>query len=165
MRAVAWKATEQLAAFFGPVASAKGRRLEATASEPIASGQREDAMSPSNDFVVEEVQGAIVITLIPQVGALESANFAQRRGALLDAIRNTTASAVIIDFAHTGYFGSLLLDTLGALWKHVRERSGTMALCNLSEVSKEILTTSKLDSIWPIYSSRRAAIEAQQRRP
>ena len=40
-----------------------------------------------------------------------------------------------------------------------------MALCNLSEVATEILAKSKLNSLWPIYASRQAAIEALTRAP
>jgi len=119
-------------------------------------------MSPSGDFVVEEGEGTLVITLGPRVSALDNTSLLERRSALAEAIQSTTASAVIIDFSQVGYFGSLLLDTLCVLWKQVRERSGAMALCNLSEVSKEILTRSKLNSLWPIYSSRHDAIQGLQ---
>jgi len=114
---------------------------------------------------VESVGGALVIIPGPRISAFDNADEAGRRGALIEALRNTTASAVVVDFAHVGYFGSLLLDTLCVVWKQVRERSGRMALCNLSEVATEILAKSKLNSLWPIYASRQAAIEALTRAP
>jgi anti-anti-sigma factor len=120
-------------------------------------------MSSPNDFLVEQVGDVVVIMPGSRISALDSVDLAERRSALFDAIRNTNASSVIVDFSQAGYFGSLLLNTLCVVWKLIRERSGTMALCNLSEVSQEILTTSKLASLWPIYSSRQEALDAKER--
>jgi anti-anti-sigma factor len=95
------------------------------------------------------------------MSALDNANLIESRSELVDAIRKTTTSAVIVDFSQVGYFGSLLLDTLCVVWKSLRERSGTMALCHVSDVAQEILAKSKLNSLWPIYSSRQDAIDAK----
>ena len=102
-------------------------------------------MSPPNDFLVDQVGEVIVIMPSSRINALDNVNLAERRSALIDAIRNTNANSAIVDFSQVGYFGSLLLDTLCVVWKLIRERSGTMALCNLSEVSQEILTKAKLN--------------------
>jgi anti-sigma B factor antagonist len=120
-------------------------------------------MSASNDFVVERVGDTIVIMPGPRMSALDNANLIESRSELVDAIRKTTTSAVIVDFSQVGYFGSLLLDTLCVVWKTLRERSGTMALCHVSDVAQEILAKSKLNSLWPIYSSRQDAIDAKTR--
>jgi anti-sigma B factor antagonist len=117
-------------------------------------------MTQTNDFSIEEVDGTIVITPGPRIGSLDNAYLAERRTALVDAIRQTSDSAVVVDFSRVGYFGSLLLDTLCVVWKQARERSGTMALCSLSDVSKEILNKSRLNSLWPVFSSRQEAIDA-----
>lgn len=120
-------------------------------------------MSQTNDFLIEQVDDAIIITPGPRISALDNNYLAQRRSELVEAMRRTTIATVIIDFSRVGYFGSLLLDTLCVVWKQIRERSGTMALCNLSDVSKEIVNKSRLNSLWPIYSSRQEAIEASRR--
>jgi anti-sigma B factor antagonist len=120
-------------------------------------------MSASNDFVVERVGDTIVIMPGPRMSALENANLIESRSELVDAIRKTTTSAVIVDFSQVAYFSSLLLDTLCVVWKTLRERSGTMALCHVSTVAQEILAKSKLNSLWPIYSSRQDAIDATTR--
>jgi anti-anti-sigma factor len=120
-------------------------------------------MSQVNDFRIEEVDDAIVITPGPRISSLDNNYLAERRTALVDAIRKTSESAVIVDFSQVGYFGSLLLDTLCVVWKQTRERSGTMCLCNLTEVSKEILNKSRLNSLWPVFSSRQEAIDSSRR--
>ncbi len=120
-------------------------------------------MSQVNDFQIEEVDDAIVITPGPRISSLDNNYLAERRTALVDAIRKTSESTVIVDFSRVGYFGSLLLDTLCVVWKQTRERSGTMCLCNLTEVSKEILNKSRLNSLWPVFSSRQEAIDSSRR--
>jgi anti-sigma B factor antagonist len=122
-------------------------------------------MSHVNDFQIEELDDAIVITPGPRIGSLDNSYLAERRSALVDAIRKSSESAVIVDFSRVGYFGSLLLDTLCVVWKQTRERSGTMALCNLTDVSKEILNKSRLNSLWPVFATREAAINASRRPP
>lgn len=64
---------------------------------------------------------------------------------------------VIIDFANSDYFGSSALGLLVRLWKRVRSRGGTMAVCNLSEHETEILQACRLDSMWNVCSSREQA--------
>jgi anti-sigma B factor antagonist len=118
-------------------------------------------MSALNDFVVEKEGDATVIVPGPRLGSLDNADIALRRGSLIEAVREQNASQVIVDFSKVEYFGSLLLDTLCVVWKQVRQRSGTMVLCNVSGVANEILSQSKLNSLWPIYESRQAAIAAK----
>jgi anti-anti-sigma factor len=120
-------------------------------------------MGSSNDFLVDQVGDVIVIMPGPRISALDNADLAQCRSAMIDAIQKTAVPAVIIDFSQIEYFGSIWLDTLCVLWKQVRERSGTMALCSLSEISFEILAKTKLASLWPIYASRQDALDAQER--
>jgi anti-sigma B factor antagonist len=120
-------------------------------------------MSHMNDFQIEQVDDAIVITPGPRISSLDNNYLAERRTALVEVIRNSPESTVIVDFSRVGYFGSLLLDTLCVVWKQARERSGTMSLCNLTDVSKEILNKSRLNSLWPVFSSRQEALDASQR--
>jgi anti-sigma B factor antagonist len=120
-------------------------------------------MSSSNDFLIDQVGDVIVILPGPRFSALDNADLVQSRSAMLAAIQKLAVPAVIVDFSQLAYFGSIWLDTLCVLWKQVRERSGTMALCSLSETSLEILTRTKLASLWPIYASRQDALDARRR--
>ena len=120
-------------------------------------------MSHVSDFQIEELNGAIVITPGPRISSLDNNYLAERRTALVEAIRKSPESAVIVDFSRVGYFGSLLLDTLCVVWKQTRDRSGTMSLCNLSDVSKEIVNKSRLNSLWPVFASLQDALEASRR--
>ena len=54
----------------------------------------------------------------------------------------------------------LLLDTLCVIWKCIRQRSGRLLLCNLSEFAYDILKVSRLNQLWPVYNSREEALDA-----
>lgn len=67
---------------------------------------------------------------------------------------------VVFDFCEIEYFGSAMLETMLALWRHVRSRGGRLAVCNLSEAERELLATVKFDTLWPIGRARGDAIAA-----
>src|SRR6476659_4466475 len=72
------------------------------------SGVEGIVMSASNDFVVEQMECATVIVLGPRISGLDIPDLAERRGAMVDALRSQGASTVIVDFSQVEYFGSLL---------------------------------------------------------
>ncbi len=68
--------------------------------------------------------------------------------------------SAVVDFGHTDYFGSTALGMLTRLWQWLRARGGRMALCHLSAHEREILTITGLIGLWPIYNTRKEAVEA-----
>lgn len=72
---------------------------------------------------------------------------------------------VVFDFCEVAYFGSAMLETMLALWRHVRSRGGRLAVCNLSEAERELLSTVKFDTLWPIGETREEAITAVRGKP
>jgi anti-anti-sigma regulatory factor len=84
----------------------------------------------------------------------------EERAILLEEIRDPALRAVVFDFAQVEYFNSLVPDILCQVWNRVRKRDAKMAVCNLLEVGHEILSTSRLDSLWPPHASRPCAVEA-----
>ncbi len=113
----------------------------------------------SEFFAIERAGDVLVVALGPRISSF-SEGLLQERGKLIEEIRTTAASALVVDFDKIEYFDSLLLDTLCQAWRHVREQSGKMALCNLRSVAQEIVCKCRLDALWPIYASRQAAVDA-----
>ena len=58
-----------------------------------------------------------------------------------------------------------MLYLLSVLWKRIAAMGGKLVLCNLSSVGKQVIKTSKLDSIWAISPSREEALASMQRYP
>ena len=67
---------------------------------------------------------------------------------------------LIFDLSLVKYFGSMFLALLIRCWKLALARGGTMALAGVSEHAKELLRLTSLDIVWPIYATRREAMEA-----
>jgi anti-anti-sigma factor len=120
---------------------------------------RVSQMSSSEYFSVERTNDVLVVVLGRRLDSFAGPELLTERAALLDEIRNPGIAAVLVDFDHVEYFDSMLLDTLCQTWRHLRERKATMALCNLRDVSEEIIRKCRLDSLWPVYPSRQSAIE------
>jgi anti-anti-sigma factor len=117
-------------------------------------------MSSSKYFIVERMNEVLVVVLGRRLDSFAGLELQSERTALLDEIRNPDIAAVLVDFDHVEYFDSMLLDTLCQTWRQLRERKATMALCNLRDVSEEIIRKCRLDSLWPVYPYRESAIEA-----
>ena len=56
----------------------------------------------------------------------------------------------------------MFLTLLIRCWKLTVSQGGTMALAGVNERTRELLRITALDMVWPIYQSKREAIEALQ---
>jgi anti-anti-sigma regulatory factor len=65
---------------------------------------------------------------------------------------------VIIDLQGIARFGSSFLETLRRIWSVSKVRDGKLALCNVSEIGREILAVTKFDSLWLICSTMEEAL-------
>jgi anti-sigma B factor antagonist len=57
-------------------------------------------------------------------------------------------------------FGSMFLALLIRCWKLAMSQGGTMALSGVTDRTRELLRVTALDMVWPMYESRREAMEA-----
>ena len=78
----------------------------------------------------------------------------------LGMLDNGDVKHVVVDFDRTDYFGSHVITLLLKTGKKTRSLGGKLALAGLSAHETEILKTTKLDTFWPVYSSRDEAIGA-----
>jgi anti-anti-sigma factor len=114
----------------------------------------------SRHFEMEQQGDTLVITPLHSLGSLVESEISSELSEALDMIDGEGARNVVIDFVHMNYFGSSLLESQLRLWKSVERVHGQMALCNVSEIGREVLQISRLDRIWTIHASREAAIAA-----
>jgi anti-anti-sigma factor len=111
-------------------------------------------------FEIEQQDDTIIV--VPTVDLRELVYRRIEEGAkqILDHLNGTGIKNVVLDFHKTDYYGSTALGFFVKLWKRVRSCDGRMAFCNVSAHEKEILQVTRLDQLWPIYSSRNKALEA-----
>jgi anti-anti-sigma factor len=81
---------------------------------------------------------------------------------ILKPLRRQENPLIVFDLSQVEYFGSMFLALLIRCWKLALSQGGTMALAGVSERSRELLRITALDMVWPIYQSKREAIEALQ---
>jgi anti-sigma B factor antagonist len=81
---------------------------------------------------------------------------------ILKPLRRQEQPQIVFDLSRVKFFGSVFLALLIRCWKLVVSRGGTMVLSGVDDRSRELLRVTSLDMVWPIYQSKREAIEALQ---
>jgi anti-anti-sigma factor len=119
-------------------------------------------MATAGAFEVEREGRTIIITPLTDLRELDYQQVEAGARDILHLFGNNGIKNVVLDFHKTDYYGSTALGFFVKLWKRVRERSGRMAFCGVSDHEREILKVTRLDGLWPIWSSREEAVRAVQ---
>jgi anti-anti-sigma factor len=112
-------------------------------------------------FAVELQGETLVIT--PRTGNLRELSFQQietEGSEVVAALERSPARNVVVDLRQVDYCGSTALGFLLRLGRIVRSRGGSMALCNVSEHGKAILSVVNLEDAWPIHPTKEDALQA-----
>ncbi len=115
----------------------------------------------SRDALTIERHGEV--TLIAATPALENLEFGleeQVANLVMEPLRTQEVPLVVFDLSDVDYFGSMFLALLLRCWKLAQSRGGMMALAGVSDHARELLRITALDMVWPIYATRREAMEA-----
>jgi anti-anti-sigma factor len=103
------------------------------------------------------------LTLVSANPALETLEFGleeQVAELIMEPLRNQDGPLVVFDLSGVDYFGSMFLAVLLRCWKLALTQGGMMVLAGVSERARELLRITALDMVWPIYATRREAMEA-----
>jgi len=108
-----------------------------------------------------EMDGKVLV-VAPQgdCSSLEAAVLETEVREILSQITANSVTALVVDLEQAPYFGSTMLGALIKLWRSMTVVHGRLALCNLSAAEQDVLTATRLNSVWDIYGSRSAALEA-----
>lgn len=79
---------------------------------------------------------------------------------VMEPLREQDVPMVVFDLSDVSYFGSVFLALLLRCHKFVKSRGGELVLCGASKMATELLRVTALDTLWAIYESRDAALEA-----
>jgi anti-sigma B factor antagonist len=105
------------------------------------------------------------LTVISATRALERIEYdleEQVAELILEPLRRQENPLIIFDLSQVDNFGSMFLALLIRCWKLALSQRGTMALSGVTERTRELLRVTALDMVWPIYQSKREAIDAMQ---
>lgn len=106
----------------------------------------------------------LIVEMMRNLMTLSDERMSQELERLLEHVRAPDVRHVVVDLRHVTRFGSSFLNALRRLWNAVHPRGGEMALCNISELGREIFEISRFDTVWIIFASRDEAIQALRSR-
>jgi anti-sigma B factor antagonist len=120
-------------------------------------------VNPTDDaFTIERRGDLTVITATRDLERIEFSLEELVSDLVLKPLRRQESPSIVFDLSQVDYFGSMFLAVLIRCWKLVLSRGGTMALSGVNQNTRELLRVTALDTVWPMYTSRREAIEALQ---
>jgi anti-anti-sigma factor len=123
----------------------------------------EQSSNPADEaFTIERRGDLTVITATEELERIEFGLEELVSELILKPLRRQENPLIVFDLSRVDYFGSMFLALLIRCWKLALSRGGTMALSGVNDRTRELLRVTSLDMVWPIYESRREAIEALQ---
>lgn len=103
-------------------------------------------LTKDEDRLVVEVEGQLVVS-----------NRQDFKQLVLDEVEDGVR-LVVIDFTKSAYIDSSGLGALVSLGKRIREAGGELRLAALNEDLRTLFELTRLDSLFPVFASREAAL-------
>jgi anti-sigma B factor antagonist len=122
----------------------------------------QESKPPDGAFILERRGDLTVITATRELERIEFGLEELVSEVILKPLRRQENPLIVFDLSEVDNFGSMFLALLIRCWKMALSQGGTMALSGVNERTRELLRITALDMVWPIYQSRREAIEALQ---
>ena len=118
--------------------------------------------NPSSDemFTIERHGDLTIITATRSLETIEFGLEEQVADMVLKPLRGQENPLIVFDLSQADNFGSMFLALLIRCWKLALSQGGTMALSGVTDRTRELLRVTALDMVWPMYESRREAMEA-----
>lgn len=110
-------------------------------------------------FKTFTVGPVFIVELLGVVSSLADNSVLQELEEVRSDLRKGGQKALVVDLAKAAYFGSSMLEAIRILWNDLSACGGRIALCNASEVGREVLQVAKFDQVWPLVLSRDEAIK------
>jgi anti-sigma B factor antagonist len=119
-----------------------------------------DKSESTDVFTIERHGDLTLIAATPTLENLEFGLEEQVASLVIAPLRRQQAPLVVFDLSAVDYFGSMFLAILLRCWKLVQSKGGEMVLAGVSDRARELLRITALDMVWPMYGTRREAMEA-----
>src|SRR6516164_11320432 len=110
-------------------------------------------------FTIERRGDLTVITVTEAVERIDFGLEEQVSDLILRPLRRQDNPSIVFDLTRAETFGSMFLALMIRCWKLALSQGGTMALCGVSDRTRELLRVTALDMVWPIYESKHEALE------
>ena len=115
-------------------------------------------MTTTRFFDLQQTEDTLVVVTLREITSLDDEDLDAELSGVEHRLDQPDVKNLVVDLGDVSYLESCTLNTIVSLWKRVRNRNGKMALCNVSELAREILQVANLDSVWPVLDSRDEAL-------
>ena len=113
-----------------------------------------------DSFLIEWHNECVVIIPAQDVEKMRWELIEQAAGIVMTPLKKTKTPMVVFDLSEVKFFGSVFLSLLLRCHKYVKTRGGELVICGPSDLARELLTVTSLDTLWAIYDTRQEALEA-----
>lgn len=111
-------------------------------------------------FQLEWHGNVVVITPASNVETLRWDLIEQAAEIVMEPLYEQDVPLVVFDLSVVNYFGSVFLALLLRCHKYAKSRGGELVLCGTSQMARELLQVTALDTLWAIYGTREQALQA-----
>ena len=106
-----------------------------------------------------EQVGPVTVAMIgPEFDTIDEHALQSVSEFLLGLTASEELKRLAIDLSETSFFGSGLLAIILRVYSRLHHRQGRLALCGLQPHCREVLQTTRLDTLWPVYETRSEAV-------
>jgi anti-anti-sigma regulatory factor len=109
-------------------------------------------------FRVERRGDALVITPRGDAAGFGGAEFYREQAAVQQLLKDPDVKHLVVDLGEATYYGSTVIGAINRFGIEIRNAGGRIALCRVSDDTRYILRTMKLDGLWEHYPTRGQAL-------
>ncbi len=109
-------------------------------------------------FRVDPSDNTLILSALSNINMLLGEQVHEEFDLLIDQLSQHNATNLVIDLGVVDHFGSVMLELMVNLWKHIKTGTGKFVVCNVSAVGKQVLHATKLETLWTILPSREEAL-------
>lgn len=116
--------------------------------------------SHDQSFRVERHGEIAVVIPSPKVEEMHEALIDQAAKMVVSALREDPPSGIVIDLSKVNYVGSVFVSFLLRCHVLAKKHGSELVLAGASEPARELFRLLDLETLWAIYDTRQAAIDA-----
>lgn len=122
-------------------------------------------MNPKN-FVQARIDGDVLVIMpLRNIASIEHEATQAEWDSVLAELKRDEVRHAVLDFGAIAYFGSSILQYVLMLSRAVSAKDGRLAICNLSEIGRDLLANTRFDKLGIIVPTRAEALQAVQSAP
>jgi anti-anti-sigma factor len=114
---------------------------------------------PQKTIDVEEKGDTLIVIPIGDSVSFRQADVYRDIQHILTLIQEKTYKKVLVDLNSRAYFGSMIIGAINSMSQEVKKNQGQIALCQVSDTMREVLTAMNLHQHWPMLPDRKTALK------